>query len=463
MESNYLPLIGKSPVINETNEVVNCLHPRIVVNPSLGDLIYKYKNYTYFGRTVHVNPRSARTYSSYFPKYYFHPSEDFDLNDLNECYVTDFSTGESFPMYFAVPCGHCDICKQAKIDSFSHRCELETQCYNHLPFFVTLTYRDSDLHPDGLSVRDGQLFLKRLRARLSYAGWNDRFRYVLVGEYGHNTHRMHLHCLIWNLYPTRDIKFYQIRQMVHDSWQHGFTYLSIVSPSYIVKGSRHGFSKPENCFKYVAKYISKDSDVPQGKNNTFICTSRRHGGIGAPFLDRHKLYIRQHLTSDFKYKDVFTGKVKSLQFFRYTINRIFPSFCQSVPLELRNAVRQLCISAPFVKHSDSYMNILQAQFKDLFWPRHYLSDLGRNCEFEEKFLSYKSVPGSCSLGIHEVKQNIDILLKYKDFDFDKSLLLANKRNLFLSKIFEHRNIKYLVPRATSIRYYRELSLQREVF
>ena len=55
MEGNFKSLVGLPPAINETNEVVNCLYPRIVVNPCLGDLIYKYKNFTYLGKTHYVS------------------------------------------------------------------------------------------------------------------------------------------------------------------------------------------------------------------------------------------------------------------------------------------------------------------------------------------------------------------------------------------------------------------------
>lgn len=61
-------------------------------------------------------------------------------------------------------------------------------------FFCTLTYDQEHLPTNGsVSVREAQLFLKRLRDR---AG---AFRYYLVGEYGPSTWRPHYHACLFGL------------------------------------------------------------------------------------------------------------------------------------------------------------------------------------------------------------------------------------------------------------------------
>lgn len=62
--------------------------------------------------------------------------------------------------------------------------------------FVTLTYNDKALPPDGsLRPLDLQLFIKRLRKR--YVG--RRLRFFACGEYGDNFGRPHYHAIFFNL------------------------------------------------------------------------------------------------------------------------------------------------------------------------------------------------------------------------------------------------------------------------
>lgn len=461
-ESNFLPLISSSKIINKSNEVVNCLHPVIIANPVLKDLLYQHGNYTYLGKYHELAPGSRRSWCHWFPKSYFHPC-GLSLDDLSSCYVTDHSTGEVFPMYVAVPCGHCDVCKGTKVDSFAERCELETQCYSHLPYFVTLTYNDECRNPDGLSVTDTQLFLKRFRDRLRYAGFNDRFRYVICGEYGHTTHREHYHLLLWNLYPGFGLKYTEIRDLLRKSWNKGFIYMSIVSPYYKVRGSGHGLSKPEKCFKYVAKYICKDCQVPPGKNPAFLHTSRRNGGIAAPFLDRHAPYIRDKKIIDFKYLDRFSNTLKSVVLSRYNLNRLFPSFSQSVPLELRNAVRRICFFAPFLKNSAPLMKTLYSHgsFRRLFWPLMRRDDMPST--FVTDIDNWLRCCSASSLFVHNIWEDIKILIKYKDFDLERCWKLSQLRNMVTSELHRHKTVTDLLIVAERRRRDRHLQQQREFF
>lgn len=461
-DCNFSPLVQSSKIVNTTNEVVNCTNPVIIANPVLKDLLYQHGNYTYLGKFHSLSPGQRRSWCHFFPKSYFHP-RGISLDDLPSCYVTDFKTGETFPMYVAVSCGHCDVCKGSKIDAFAHRCELESQCYSHLPYFVTLTYDDDHRNPDGLRVEDAQLFLKRFRSRLAYAGFNDHFRYVLCGEYGHNTHREHMHMLLWNLYPGFGLRYREIRSMIYRSWSKGFIYMSIVSPFYKVKGSGHGLSKPEKCFQYVAKYICKDCVVPPGKNPPFLNTSRRNGGIGAPFLDRHRDYIRKHPLCDFKYLDQFSQSVKFVILNRYNLNRIFPTFSQSVPLELRDAVRRICAAAPFIKNVNPLLKTLYSHgsFKQLFWPFLRVEDLPSSyVTMHNEWLRCRS---ASSLFLHNFYEDIKILVKYKDLDIDKCCRLHELRNLVVSDLHKNKSVVDLFVVAQRRRRDRHLKQQMEFF
>jgi len=63
--------------------------------------------------------------------------------------------------------------------------------------FATLTFDDEYLPREGVSVRDLQLFFKRLRKR-------GRFRYYACGEYGEKFGRPHYHALLFGMdFPDR--------------------------------------------------------------------------------------------------------------------------------------------------------------------------------------------------------------------------------------------------------------------
>lgn len=91
----------------------------------------------------------------------------------------------------AFPCGTCLPCRYRRRRIWSHRLALESTQHSSTAF-VTLTYADDKLPKDGcVSVREAQLFLKRLRKK----GY--QFRYFLSGEYGEKTLRPHYHLILF--------------------------------------------------------------------------------------------------------------------------------------------------------------------------------------------------------------------------------------------------------------------------
>lgn len=108
-----------------------------------------------------------------------------------------------------IPCGQCLGCRLAYSRDWANRCMLELE-YHDSAYFVTLTYDDVHVprswyaDPDTgeafraltLSVRDCQLFMKRLRKRYS----TDSIRFFLAGEYGPQTLRPHYHAILFGLH-----------------------------------------------------------------------------------------------------------------------------------------------------------------------------------------------------------------------------------------------------------------------
>lgn len=170
------------------------------------------------------------------------------------------------PVLGIYPCGKCLNCRARSRQEWVFRLRQEYLSCN-FGLFVTLTYDDEKLPPDGVSVRDVQLFIKRLRKH-----WKARaFRYYLVSEYGDHTFRPHYHGLFFFAIDRTD----QIYDIISDSWQNGFCSFGEIEEGSIV---------------YCTKYCLKGSRVPEGKNDNFRLVSKMYGGLGVDYIDKQSSY-----------------------------------------------------------------------------------------------------------------------------------------------------------------------------
>lgn len=101
---------------------------------------------------------------------------------------------------FEFPCGQCMVCRLRTQRTWTGRILLE-QAVHNVACFVTLTYaeepraytyRGVDYPAGSVSVRDCQLWLKKLRREVDVP-----IRYVLVGEYGEDKWRPHYHAALF--------------------------------------------------------------------------------------------------------------------------------------------------------------------------------------------------------------------------------------------------------------------------
>lgn len=115
----------------------------------------------------------------------------------------------------AVPfgCGQCLPCRIQRRRLWQWRMFYESQLHTD-NCFVTLTY-DQDHYPSNgsLSVRDYQLWLKRLRKSSGV-----RFRYFVVGEYGDQTFRPHYHGCLFGIGPLH-------KRFIESAWGKGFVHV----------------------------------------------------------------------------------------------------------------------------------------------------------------------------------------------------------------------------------------------
>lgn len=200
--------------------------------------------------------------------------------------ITNPYTGEKI----SVPCGHCDVCVNQRASLWTTRLDMEAASHKYT-LFCTLTYSDDfvpqlvrfddeekphcyvdpetgevfDLYDiketfenrdwkyfhstnflNVLSNRDIQLFLKRLRFKVSQINKNEKIRYYFGGEYGPRTFRPHWHGL---LFFDSDTVCSQIGTLLSESWFYGDVY-----KPHLVSGS---------AAQYCASYINSLSKLPK--------------------------------------------------------------------------------------------------------------------------------------------------------------------------------------------------------
>jgi len=92
-----------------------------------------------------------------------------------------------------VPCSRCMGCRMDRAKEWGTRIQHESKLHE-ASSFLTLTYNEEHLPATGsLSIREVQLFLKRLRKAIEPT----RVRYYLCGEYGPEFARPHYHVILF--------------------------------------------------------------------------------------------------------------------------------------------------------------------------------------------------------------------------------------------------------------------------
>lgn len=303
---------------------IDCENPVIIRNPYLDRLILEHGGYVLNGQTYILSQQQLDSWVCCFPLTIFSPKRNgIDISNYTEHYIFDIFTGEVYPMYYAVPCNHCLICRKKKADSWATRCLMETQVHDYFPIFLTLTYSNENLPSDGVSKRDVQLFLNRLRMRFIRSGYDCTIRYICVAEYGKNTHRAHYHLILWGI-PSIDVRI--IHDIFVNTWMLGY-----INWSYIGKDGRN------SAVGYVVKYMRKECFVPRGCNPTFFLCSKRNGGIGYSYYKNYIDYYRANPTSCMiTIQDKFSNNISEFPIPKAFVIKTFPPISSIVPKSIRD-------------------------------------------------------------------------------------------------------------------------------
>jgi len=149
--------------------------------------------------------------------------------------------------------------------------------------FLTLTYTDANLPPDGLRHRDIQLFLKRLRAKRG-----NQIRYYVCGEYGDNTQRPHYHMMLYGHDYREDRRYHKKSAKGFDmytspeldrQWQLGQATIQEMTPETAA---------------YTAGYILTDQrKTPEGCNPPYGRMST-NPAIGKAWLEKYHRDLYPH-------------------------------------------------------------------------------------------------------------------------------------------------------------------------
>lgn len=179
---------------------------------------------------------------------------------------------------YLVPCGKCYACRSTYRDNWVYRLK------NHLSvvkkgIFLTLSYNDISLPRDmSVSVKDVQLFMKRLRKHYP----SGTISYFVASEYGDKNLRPHYHILLFGIEcPTSNYMRIKLsNHIAKNIWKKGYCFVGDLN---------------EKTIKYTTKYILKDT--MQNKDKQYY----EDYGITKPFtLKSTKLgleYFHQHIST----------------------------------------------------------------------------------------------------------------------------------------------------------------------
>lgn len=211
---------------------------------------------------------------------------------MARCLSPFVKKGENIPL----PCGKCISCKKTRASHWSFRLQKEAE-QHYSAFFITLTYQDTPITPNGfmtLKKEDFQKFMKRLRKH-----HEEKIVYYAVGEYGGKTKRPHYHAVIFNCE----------REKVYKAWTKGHIHIGEVNAKSVgytlkyiskEKSYKHERDDRESEFSLMSKGIGKNylSDAmrkwhKQDVENRMYCTAPGGIKVSMPRYYREKLYTKR--------------------------------------------------------------------------------------------------------------------------------------------------------------------------
>ena len=132
-----------------------CENPVAIFNPHLVWLYCTRAIAVRLGEHMFEVQRSARDYYN-FPWYKFLPYKDRVTEDTVDDYFLYDAQDNAYPVFIFVPCGHCRLCRENRVNEWMTRCICESSSSMYPPLFITLTYDRQHYPKDGVSKDDVQ-------------------------------------------------------------------------------------------------------------------------------------------------------------------------------------------------------------------------------------------------------------------------------------------------------------------
>lgn len=183
-----------------------------------------------------------------------------------------------------VPCGQCRACRFNVAREWAARMMHEV-LYHETSCFVTLTYDDSTVPPDGgLEVDVLQRFFKRLREEVKPT----RIKYYACGEYGDVNERPHYHAVVFGLGLDDHKVSFRVKSSwavvggpVYSAWDLGFVSMSDV-----------GMESALYVAKYVRKKKTGERAQEYGSRVAPFCVCSK--GLGKRYAKEHAEQIKEN-------------------------------------------------------------------------------------------------------------------------------------------------------------------------
>lgn len=457
-----------------------CEKPSYIFNPAFRDAVLSTGHYVQNGDVHFVPPMQRAAWKYEFPYALFSPKgTDFSVAWQDSNYAID-ADGDAVPMFLATPCRKCSLCKKRNARSWMFRAIAESQYSRSVPYFITLTYNPANRPSDGVSKKDVQDFLKRLRQILVRDhDYTEKIRYFAAAEYGSHTKLPHYHLILWNMPINMSfvdvykvvLKAWSLRERYYDKSTHRYNWNYLGEIGFV-------YCKPCNQggIQYCMKYMRKESEVPQGCNPIFYLSSRRNGGLGYRWCMDHSLWFYQNpdvLTIEIV--DKFTGERFTSFIPAYFRRKLYPCPSSLVPKEVRDTIQladyylsiRACLWQIQFDLIDDSVNVVRKRLAEKFPFYEFDTCVKRFPSFIYKnakqfFLTYKY---DSLLVLENILDPILTFLNayYFDVDFYEKMMASKSKNLEFMKQYMYSQpeldinyLKYKTDNENILAIYKEV-------
>lgn len=324
-------------------------------------------------------------------------------NYIDNSFLYNAKDGETFPLYVLVPCGHCDQCNSRKLSSYIQRCQFAHEEAFGSSYFFTLTYNPEHCPKDGVSVRDVQLFKKKLKRTLQlwldereeielrqdakFNGVTDVERYVtenfqgkgseaaaklkflITSEYTPKSGLPHYHGVCFGFPrldredpradflrtkmfqyawrdPERDLSSNLTKYVSFNDYCKKYPRMRCIPKGYDPYSKGYLNMKDETCGDGPIRYILKYAFKMQFGDDNHVPEGKNElfksvsSNLGLQWLKEHATQIDQD--GKLRYCSVSDLTLRECDLSGYYISKLFPSVSKLIPSDVRKSYLDIC-------------------------------------------------------------------------------------------------------------------------